>query len=415
MFFQVKLANRMIPKNSPYFCSFPLSSFNKLYFLQNKLDPLVLEWCPTSSSFYSCGKTSTKYWPNYFIIYLICFAIGTGSCGLIIMNPTKLSDINVVVRVAATFLTCLGIKIMLSLTIFITHLDEIICGFYNLKFLVQNLNTSLEEYLADQDKYIRVFYGPKFWRNVAKLLIMCEPGLISYFLMLTPIVIYMELDPFVITFPLIFPRLCQATWFLICARLICGYICIVEACRFVTLYVCMMVSYMELEFRCLHKLGQIPAGNYEKFITWYNAYQIAHNSFHGSISNLLGLFMGCVFFVCIVCNVGTIRFYGKLPLVVYCVLPLVTLACSVVSYLLLPFAVRIGDCSHKVIERHKVNLTKGKCIGYDARRILRKRLACLKTTSMCCGNFYPLRRGSEAAYFFYVLLRTVDALLTSEQ
>lgn len=401
------------------FSPFMLSLYNRIYFPQHKIESFILEWSTQFNNFHSDGASAKKYWLSYFNVYIVSLLIGFSSCTMVFLNQSKVSAINNIASLMlSAFFACFCIQIVSSVTVITFHLKNVIAGFVDLQHLCHLLflETKSFKILLDHSNKLGVFrYGPKFWKHLIRSTSLSFPVLHFLFnIFVIPMCLFKGLDPFSASVPAFIPNILYGTWAAGIIRGILCYLCVNEASRFLFFYFSMMFYHTELQICCLRKLHEIPYRAHHTFIRWYNAYTVVENTFQGIISILLGIFMGPAFVVFIVCNVITLKLYGKILFLIYWVFPVMSLGCCLISCLLLSFSALIGESSQNIVEHHKHTFMRTSYVGMSAfeKKVLRRKLACLKPVTLGCGDFYILRRDSVADFFFYVVLRTMEVLVT---
>lgn len=406
-------------QEAQYYCPFALSFFNCLYRIQNKWEPLVLEWDSENCEFWSRGTKSTKYYTSYFNIYFVCFLVGFLSCVVVLVNPTRVTNISHGLFITSSFLVSCGILLVLSETILIQYSTCIINGFRCFDPLIRGLRREIKYSTLTQQlrgPFVATC-GPFFWKQVCIILIMGEVGLMMILIAFTPVSVSQKLDAFHITLPMIFPGIIKLPWLLLFLRLLLSHICVSEACRLLSFYLPKVVYLVELRFIILSNLHRIPLCRVDTFTKWYTGFQIFEDNFYSYVTFMCGSLMGSGFLVFIMSNLITLKCYRILPLLNYLVGPFASAFVFLVVYFSLPFAVHVAESTRKMIEQRRVNFYVCWYNKTDRKtqKYVRRKFNSLRPTALNCGGFYSLVRGTEANYYFYVLLRTADLLLTTKK
>lgn len=406
--------------NSIYYTASTLTAFNKIFYLQSKWEPLPLEWNSAKKSFETRGKWSLKYWIHYFNVYCICAAISLPSVLVVLANPTKSPKVNPAVSVISLCFGSTCIFMVACITILIKKLDTIQKSYKCTDRFIHDISHTTHSYSSESLTSLAIgplnFHaGAKLWKRTSVIYVVFQ---VAMFLIIytTPLVIYFELDTQQILLSIIFP--CASPLMLIILRTVLSYICLNEICRATAFLIATLIYFLEHQFVCLSQLYHLPIHQHLQFFRLYNAFRILHNILEDYIPAVMGSAFGCVFVIFIVANVGTLKLYGALPLPVYLIFPLVALVVFLVAFIAMPFVVHIARDSQQLIVQRTI-FYFGNCFSssFDSfeRKIIRRRYACLRRVAINCGGLYPLARGAESDYFFYVLLRTVDVVLTVDR
>lgn len=244
--------------------------------------------------------------------------------------------------------------------------------------------------------------------------------------LLCPGGLYMKLDPFSFTFAKLLTRnqifeevgpnvktfIWVAEFFL---RLICSYICTVEACRFFSFF----FSFVLLNYESVLKVSTflncyvLSANNPEstrEFLRVYRWYVIITSVYKNTLEQFVATSMGEGFVIFVIANLVTLTCSQLIPIYVYWLMPMVSVACTFFVHTLLVTVVEICNRNSRAISYLKRNLSENAYV-LSSNKIIFRELKLLKPVCLSCGPFYPLVQGSEANYFFYVSIRTVDAIL----
>lgn len=172
----------------------------------------------------------------------------------------------------------------------------------------------------------------------------------------TPIILFVETDPFYFTMPKMFPFLqnyfCSISgWITFLLRVYFSFVCVTEACRFLKIYLSLLlVCWGELTIQTLALLNRIPLPQGEQiaFINLYSGLRLVHERFLPVANLYIGNLMGIGFLVSVVCNVSVIKASKMVSLYIYWLLPVVSIVVAGVIYLLLPMAVAISALSDQL-------------------------------------------------------------------
>lgn len=404
--------------NSVFYCTAALSAFNKIYGLQNILEPLPFRWNPHSNSFQKQKYEHRNFRLSSFIVYFIMVFIVMGSALDVIINR---NEVDAAVVMISVFVSASAIVMVSSYTTLVFRLEDVLCGFRQLSSFIKKLSESTREFLLESVPVRGPFgieCGLNLWSRVAISLIFSEITFASFVVVCTTAGVYLCLDTFQITIPKIFPSIHQIPWLLTALRVTICFVSMGEASRFYSIYIPMLVFYIEMKYTCLMELGRIPIFNHNFFFTNYGAYEIADNCFQGSIFELYGVLMGCGFVMFAVANVATLKCYRVVHIFVYLMFPATCVLLLLFTFLLVSFAVYISRGSHTLLKQRErqfqLNYFPLKLTSID-RKVDRIKYKSARIVTMNCGNFYPLEKGAESDFFFYILLRTLDTLLVTTQ
>lgn len=402
-----------------YFCCTALSSFNRIYWLQNQREPILLEWNSHTNSFHSSGIKAKKYWTSIFNTYIFC-TLGIASSVLVITNPFKNPQVHPALVVSAIFVMSCGCLVLASETIILKYYGFIIQGFESVGSLVKGIRKDSQSMDPGPTSIFRGPFGttcgPTFWKSVCRILIFCEISFQFFIVTVPTIGATVKVEPFHITIPMIFPIFNENKVLLTFMCSVLGLICFNEACRLYAFYLPKLVYLIELHFSILRGLNRIPLKQPKMFLKWYRAFQVWESAFDGYIGSMVGTLLGCGFVIFIVSNVGTLKYYSMLPLPVYLINPFVSFLVFAITFVTLPFAVHLEETTRKFVWQRKTQfrLQLREAWGNLEGEFMAKKFSCLRPVTFSCGGFYPLHRGAETDFYMYVTLRTTDLLLTME-
>lgn len=171
---------------------------------------------------------------------------------------------------------------------------------------------------------------------------------------------------------------------------------------------------VELSFTALQQLQKVPLHKPHLFLKWYSAYQVWFKSFDSYIDDMIACLLGTGYVVFIVSNVTTLKCYGMVPILVYLMFPLTSGFVFLIVYFSLPFGAHIVEtCRKSIFQRRKHFLFQMDKVLYSLEvKIVKRKFTSLKLVTINYGGFYPVVRGAEADFYFYVLIRTADLLIT---
>jgi len=146
-----------------------------------------------------------------------------------------------------------------------------------------NMNVFLDQLATHPDRKML-----KYWKKIGVLLQLAVIVFAFLAISLPPLGILIDMDPFVHSFPDLFPSrfFCSAdsqpcalayNIIMIILRLVAGFICSIEGCRFCSIYALLITHIIELQITCIDKMHKIS--NYRKnssVFKWYNALRIAY-------------------------------------------------------------------------------------------------------------------------------------------
>lgn len=402
----------VFPEGSTYFCPIALNWFNRAFCLQNRWEPLVLEWNSRSSLFCTRGIYSKSYFLSYFVIYGVCLLVGLTSLSLVITNPFGDPAITPLITLLASFMVSICALLVASVSILVVNLHEIVTGFQLLSSYTQNLGPE-KMGLPGSCNFTGpngIILGPDFWRRVSLTLILYTKGLLLISLLFPLVGVYLELDPFRFSIPAIFPVFPELKLTFTMIRLFLTIACVNEACRFLAFYLPLAIYFIELIFSSLESLHRILVDDYTNFLKGHRLLQFKLNRFHGAVSEIVGSLMGCGFFIFVISNVISIKCYRMLPLSVYIIFPFCSSLVCLVVYVCLPFTVFIAENSRENIRVRQAHFLRASNKNLSS---LRREFHSVRPIIFRCASFYPLNKGTEAHFYFYVLLRTADFLLTA--
>ncbi|CAL8135273.1 unnamed protein product [Orchesella dallaii] len=281
---------------------------------------------------------------------------------------------------------------------------ELVNGLNCLALLKRRIDIEFRPHLNTPNYHLDVYW--KWISEGLKLTVVTFFGIMFTF----PIaIIAMHVDPFIFTFPLLFPDV--SVHRLILLRFTVIQIWVFECCRFNAIYFPTFFYMLELQTRCLDALKSLPLnkGLDVKFFKWYSALRIADQSYKGPMSSMIGILMANGFVIFTVCNVVTIKGFHILPLEVYWFAPTVSVLCAFFIYFLLPIAIESHKRSQQLIWA-RASAYMG-TVGPLERKLIRKKSRALRPVTFHCGPLMALEIGVDREYFAGIFLRTVDGLL----
>lgn len=285
-------------------------------------------------------------------------------------------------------------------------------------------NLREESFSKWKSYWIRLAYGLKIFVWIMALV----P------LVVVPGGIYLRIDPFSFTFQKLLPAssICVKNTesctsilkiLVVLLRIFCATICVVEACRFFPLYFLQLLYHLELRLKAVEILNRLVPGpvldsecnvlRYRRFLNCYSLLELSENILEGTISTLVAILMGDGFVIFVVCNLATIRCFNILPLLIYWLMPTVSLVCLFFVFCLLQITVGSSSEYANVIEkvRKSFSVDKKELRNSLNIKIIKRKIRNLKPVYASCGRFYKLRRGTETDFYFQVFVRTVDGIL----
>lgn len=232
-----------------YHSSFALNLCNHLF---SALLPLVLEWSPTKEQFLTSGNTCPKYWLWYFTTIIFSCAIGFGSC-IDVISHHKQSGISL--SILSFGFASMSFRFFASAAVITWHVDEIVAGLGNLHIAYQHLSNLfcfiLCSILMQRIYLISLYLLACFksrptkrlssdfqWIIITYILKQAIFTMIIFPTTLTPLALWVKMDPFSCTFPKLFcPHNCTfiSKLILLFLREICTLIYFTEVCHFVAL------------------------------------------------------------------------------------------------------------------------------------------------------------------------------------
>lgn len=416
-----RVAPLSLPHDPTFISSLAFSSFNRIFWWQERWEPLILEWDSFSNSFCSDGTKATKYWPALFNVYFAC-VFAMMSCAFVTFNHTSDPNVSPGIIICSMFVGSWLFLIIAFETLLVKYYNVIIASYQCFRLIIHGLRreTQRSDPIPVQALHgpFRSNCSPAFWKKLITVVVLAQIVLLSLTGIIPTIGAYAQLDPFQFTLPVLFPMLSGLPDLLAVVCFLSTVICANETCRLLSFLFPKVVSLTEIYFSILVHLNRIPYDDPRKFIKWYVVFQVWESLFESYIDIILAVIMGSGFVVTIVSNVATFKSYRMLPLAAYLCFPFASFCASVVALICFPFAVYVAELSGKIVFQRKTHfqLYKNKnAFGLNAeRKFIAKRLSCLKPVVLSCGSFYPLKRGAESDYFFYILLRTADVLLAMQ-
>lgn len=266
------------------------------------------------------------------------------------------------------------------------------------------------------------------WKIASCLLQIYNFVLVPAPLIVVSVVLWVNLDPFSYTFPKFMtknsflagssPYLVQLVWvFEILLRIVLSHVAGIEACRFYVFYCSLIIHIFETTFKVTAMLNCVAlssttSNNAEGFMLLYQMYEIAGNCLTLALQHIIGIILGDGFFIFILLNLGTLKCFHLLPIFVYFALLLGSIICTCALFMLLRAVIEIYTTDFDAIKSMRMALMQISFVNNKLqKRVLVRQLSTLKPLGFSCSLFYPITRGSELEYFFYVCLRTVDLLL----
>lgn len=199
-------------------------------------------------------------------------------------------------------------------------------------------------------------------------------------------------------------------------RSIAGLIASVETARFYSLIFPLGSYWLELHQTTLEILNQIPQGkrNDISFLKWYASFQINVQLIKRPIDLIFGLLMTTGFSVFVAFNIGTIRAYDILPLIVYWFLPTISLLSMFFAMMMLPLLIELYEQSFHIIRRRIKEcqlIFTHKKVDFKEQRYIVKRYNSIKSLELSCAGLFPLVKGSDVDFFYLAVCRSVDGML----
>jgi len=240
----------------------------------------------------------------------------------------------------------------------------------------------------------------KFWKWISRAMHAIFPTAM----------VTMRVDPFVFTFPILFPNGSKA-FFLVVRYIFCN-IWVFECCRFFAIYFPTLFYLLETQTRYLDILNKLPLGIKMdvKFFKWYNALRIADQSYKGTLSSLIAALMANGFIISVVTNVVTIKCYDILPIEVYWLAPIVSTCCAIFIYYLLPIAIESHTKSQDVVWGRSIWIDKSNQ-ALLKRKWVRRQFRTLKPVTFHCGPYMPLEVELDRMFFAEIFFKTVDGIM----
>ncbi len=235
-----------------------------------------------------------------------------------------------------------------------------------------------------------------------------------------PAAVYVHIDPFTYTFPKLFPRdTLEGSIFLqsilLTMRVLASAISVIEACRFYTVIFPLISYWLEMQLSTIEILHQIPSGrlNENSFFKWYTTLQVTVQIYDKSMDSIIGLTTCLGFWICVACNIGTIRAFNILPFIVYWLLPTVSMISIFLIAILIPLMIESNTRTIQIIKRrkweHKLVCGYGKtqsCLQVTKElKSNIKRYDSIKPIVLNCAGLYRLKKGSEVTFFYLINLR----------
>lgn len=262
-----------------------------------------------------------------------------------------------------------------------------------------------------------------YWTNISyafQLIIVVfaiiPPGLI-------PGAIYIDADPFAYTFHRFLlqdhPKSSNFSKFIVLAlRIIISTICVIEACRFYSLFFPLGAHWLELQLCILYqfkKLKLLTKSNHLTFQKWYTVLQITSNMAQNSLDFFLGNLMAAGFAILVICNAISLKAHGLVPWFIYWIFPTTSLIACFLVWWLLSLITQLDTQSRRIIGKGKraynvLLLNDVKVLSRECKYVLR-RYKTLQPIGISCGSFYKMKQGSDAEFFYWAIFRTVDVLL----
>lgn len=183
---------------------------------------------------------------------------------------------------------------------------------------------------------------------------------------LVPAALYTEVDPFVVTIPILFP----VSWhsvplvkmLIFCIRTYLSTICFMEACRFYAIQFLTVLQVLEFKLRCVKLVFMYTFPFRETrfygftLFKWYHECQVANRISTDALCSLLATFMGDGFFIFLRCNIASFKCQVIIPLQVYWLMPTVSFACAIIHYYFLHLIIQVRTLCEKYLHARKRQL-----------------------------------------------------------
>lgn len=186
---------------------------------------------------------------------------------------------------------------------------------------------------------------------------------------------------------------------------------------------------IEMGFRFVKQVERMTCtdlASHRKFLEEYSRFRIVGMEINKVFDNMAFINMGFGFLTFVSANVGTLKLFGKIPFRIYWLLPFTSFVCGFVVLLIMPKAVQFHTRCDVMLKQRVKNIAilrllqnpftikginSGPVFMTREWKIILKAYKSIKPWGISCGPLYPLKSGSEAQYFHWVLIRTADVLL----
>lgn len=394
-----KLETKIVSPNYIFYASNGFARFESLFRLSNKICPMILRWNPETETVSSTILRERSLWPWYFVSFVLLGFVGYLSIIDILLRPELGAPTSV--RVLNIGLITLGFLYLSSALVYIVNAEEFVLGVEYSKQLFLRLNQRKGR-MVTKDRKWKLF-------SVAQqgMMVGCALGVFG----LVPPGILAKMDPFYYNFSHYFPFLLEARF-----RLLFDFLRFVETfavdyvgVRFFGFNFQLIFLEMEIMFRGLEILeNKIKMGtrrNRQELFGSYLVFQFIGENLGGPFFLMAQVSMGFGFLALVSFNVATLVGFRFVPMVVYWLFPAVSLAGIGLLYVILRAAVEVYLRTQRLVDKlSQLNFP-------NKSQMARREERTVRPVAVWCGNLYPLKKGAEADYWYWVFIRTVDSLL----
>lgn len=355
----------------------------------------ILEWDPSSKSFFSRGPGHRKY----LLFKLVNFSDWT----FIILNclfTIFYSDRVINVMASVLYLVC-SFLILLTIRVMLNHTEEITTGFANMKKLLQQKGN------PDSHRKEKVKGN---WGKISLNLRFgyCPSAVLTC--LFVPIVGIMEnIDMFHTLQLHLFPT---GNWNTGCFmfRVILSYIAFLEWYRIFAILIGTIFYWLEMEWRQLQKLKRLRG---HAFYEAYLKFQLCFKILEEAMDFLVYFVMSTFFAMIVLGNTIVVNFSDQIPPSIWWYVPILSGSMTVVLYVSLPFIADCHEGTEALISLRKSHLWKGKR-SRNERKMEQRMLRGMRPVSVKCGGCYIVKKDTKSTYFNGIVQRTVDAVLLTQ-
>lgn len=198
-----------------------------------------------------------------------------------------------------------------------------------------------------------------------------------------------------------------------CVRLALATVGFIEGPRLIFTFLCTLLYWLEMQSRYVHLLlaqAKLTRKRLRRrhdlclLIKLYRQFQVVSKASEHFLNSWIASWLPTAFMMIVMGNVGSLKYFGELPLIVYAFLPVASLVQSVGLYLAFPYMVAVDQDTKLLLRK-----SQGEMVCKE--KVILKELRSLKPVSLKLGQSFILKKHTKATFYDAIVMRTVDGLL----